>query len=148
IERRHTTRRPPLAAGEVEGPAHALPDDPRAETETNGGDGGIEQLFEHLAGDVPLSELEPQLEEHWARLAAAESNVVAREARIVELEAELTALRRRLDESQAAAEAERADTGNLAELERSLAAARREADERARRLEEASGERDEARRAL
>src|SRR2546423_1842434 len=44
-------------------------------------------------GDVALAELEPHLEEHWARLAAAEATVAARETRIAELEAELEALK-------------------------------------------------------
>ena len=138
IERRHSTRRPPVAA--EDDPAGSLPGTPH-EAGPNGGEGGIEQIFEHLAGDVPLAELEPQLEEHWARLAAAEANVTAREARIAELESELGALNRRLQESQSSA-------GAVDEVERSLAAARREADERARRLEEVTAERDEARRSL
>ena len=76
IERRHTTRRPPVAADA----AGADPAELDAEPEANGnGD------LEHLSGDVPLARLEPQLEEHWARLAAAE-------VRIAELEAELAGL--------------------------------------------------------
>ena|GEM_PF-4099515 len=80
IERRHSTRRPPAA------PKEAVADPPReasTEPETHG-DGH---------GEVMLAELEPQLEEHWARLAAAEATVAAREARIAELEAELEDLK-------------------------------------------------------
>jgi DNA repair exonuclease SbcCD ATPase subunit len=90
IERRHSTRRPPVAAEDavvgspLEAPAET-------ETETNGGD-------EH--GEVALAELEPQLEEHWARLAAAEADLAARDARIAELEAELEAMKRRFHEAQ------------------------------------------------
>ena len=95
IERRHSTRRPPAAATE---PPTGSPPQAPAEPETDGGNEAIEEAFEHLAGDVQLAELEPQLEEHWARLAAAEASVVADEARIAELESELAALRHRLDE--------------------------------------------------
>jgi DNA repair exonuclease SbcCD ATPase subunit len=104
IERRHSTRRPPAAAEEaVAGSPLEAPVE--MEPETNGGD-------EH--GDVALAELEPQLEEHWARLAAAEADLAARDARIAELEAELGAMKRRLHEAQANG---------------SAAAARREAEE-------------------
>jgi DNA repair exonuclease SbcCD ATPase subunit len=118
IERRHSTRRPPVAPEEA---AVGLPPEALVETETNG-DGG----HDGLAGDVPLADLEPQLEEHWARLAAAEANVAAREARIAELEAELGALKHRPHESQA---------------DGSPAAAHR-------RFQEVTAERDGARRAL
>jgi hypothetical protein len=130
IERRHSTRRPPPPVAPGSAPTPQAP----TETETNG---GIEEVFEHLAGDLPLAQLEPQLEEQWARLVAAEANVAAREARIAELEAELGTLERRLHESQ--------PDGELDQL---LAAARREAEERAQRLEEVTAERDEARRSL
>ena len=53
IERRHSTRRPPTA-------------------ETNG-----DEDVEQVSGDVPLARLEPRLEEHWARLAAAEAELAA-----------------------------------------------------------------------
>jgi hypothetical protein len=130
IERRHSGRRPPVAPGGAPDGAPPAP----VETETNG---AIEEVFEHLAGDLPLAQLEPQLEEQWARLVAAEANVAAREARIAELEAELGALKRRRHES-------RPD----GELDQLLAAARREAEERAQRLDEVTAERDEARRSL
>jgi hypothetical protein len=87
IERRHTTRRPAVAPEEAA--VDVSPEAPE-ETETNG-DGH---------GDVVLAELEPQLEEHWARLAEAEANLTARDERIAELEAELRALKGRLHESQ------------------------------------------------
>src|SRR5207248_728128 len=86
IERRHTTRRPAVAPEEA---AVDVPPEAPEETETNG-DGH---------GDVVLAELEPQLEEHWARLAEAEANLSARDARIAELEAELGALKGLLEES-------------------------------------------------
>jgi DNA repair exonuclease SbcCD ATPase subunit len=94
IERRHSGRRPSVDA---EGPAGSPPEVAPA-PEANGGDGVVEQTFEHLPGEVQLAELEPQLEEHWARLAAAEATVVAREARIAEVQSELAVLRSRLDE--------------------------------------------------
>jgi DNA repair exonuclease SbcCD ATPase subunit len=87
IERRHTTRRPAIAPEEA---AVDVPPEAPEETEANG----------EGHGDVVLAELEPQLEEHWARLAEAEANLAARDARIAELEAELGALERRLHESQ------------------------------------------------
>jgi hypothetical protein len=80
IERRHTTRRPPAAPKEA---AADPPPEAPTEPETNG----------NGHGDVVLAELEPHLEEQWARLAAAEATVAAREARIAELEAELEALK-------------------------------------------------------
>jgi DNA repair exonuclease SbcCD ATPase subunit len=91
IERRHSTRRPPVEAGETvaELPLEAIEAvEALAEPEDDGEDGHV---------DVALAELEPQLEEHWARLAAAEENVAAREARIAELEAELVAAQREAD---------------------------------------------------
>ena len=63
IERRHTTRRPSMAPTDAAGSPSA---DSEPESEANG-NGGVE----HLSGDIPLAQLEPQLEEHWARLAAA-----------------------------------------------------------------------------
>jgi hypothetical protein len=114
IERRHTTRRPP--AEPEEAVADSPPEAP-AETEPTDANGH---------GDVALAELEPQLEEHWARLAAAEATLAARDARITELEAELGALKS--DDSVAAAQHE---AGNLV-----------------RRLQEVTVERDEALRAL
>lgn len=96
IERRHSTRRP--AAGLEEAVADASPEAPAA-IETNGGNGnGVEHSAEHLPGDVPLAELEPQLEEQWARLAAAEADLAARDARIAELDAELAAARSEADQ--------------------------------------------------
>jgi DNA repair exonuclease SbcCD ATPase subunit len=95
IERRHTTRRPAAASGE----APAEPAGGPAATETNG-NGDASEVDGHLPGDVALAELGPQLEEHWARLAAAEASLAARETRIAELEAEVAALERRLAESQ------------------------------------------------
>jgi DNA repair exonuclease SbcCD ATPase subunit len=122
IERRHTTRRPPVAPEE----APAGPAESPAATETNG-NGAVEEVHDHLPGDVPLAELEPQLEEHWARLAAAEASVAAREAQIAELEAEVAALERRLAESQAGPELEDAPeldvrAAELADRERDLLA--------------------------
>jgi hypothetical protein len=114
IERRHSTRRPAVAPEEaaVDGPPEAP-----VETETNG----------DVHGDVVLAELEPQLEEHWARLAEAEANLTARDARIAELEAELGALKGRLHESHS-------DGSLAAELAETLAteleARERELDER------------------
>jgi DNA repair exonuclease SbcCD ATPase subunit len=114
IERRHTTRRPAVAPEEA---AVDVPPEAPVQTETNG-DGH---------GDVVLAELEPQLEEHWARLAEAEANLAARDARIAELEAELDALTRRVHESQSdgTLAAELAETRST-ELE----ARERELDER------------------
>jgi hypothetical protein len=84
IERRHSTRRPPAASEEaVTDPTPEAPAETPIQAETNG----------NGHGDAALVELEPQLEEHWARLAAAEATVAAREARIAELEAELEALK-------------------------------------------------------
>jgi DNA repair exonuclease SbcCD ATPase subunit len=134
IERRHTTRRPAAASGE----APADPADGPAATETNG-NGAAEEVDDHLPGDVALAELEPQLEEHWARLAEAEANLAAREARIAELEAEVAALERRLAESQTgsgespelevrAAELADRERDLLASLEQVAAASARVAD--------------------
>jgi DNA repair exonuclease SbcCD ATPase subunit len=111
IERRHTTRRPTVAPEEAA--VDVSPEAPE-ETETNG-DGH---------GDVVLAELEPQLEEHWARLAEAEANLTARDARIAELEAELVALKGHLHESHS--------DGPLAA---ELAERERELDEREQMLE-------------
>jgi hypothetical protein len=47
---------------------------------------------------VPLAELEPQLEEQWARLAAAEADLAARDARIAELDVDLAAARSEADQ--------------------------------------------------
>ena len=96
IERRHSTRRPPAAVEAVADPPAEAP----TETETNG----------HGHGDAALVELEPQLEEHWARLAAAEAAVDAREARIAELEAELEALKVAADQEGAQESVEVAET--------------------------------------
>jgi DNA repair exonuclease SbcCD ATPase subunit len=127
IERRHTGRRPPASPGEVP----AEPAEGPAAAETNG-NGAVEEIHDHLPGDVPLAELEPQLEEHWARLAAAEAAVGAREARIAELEAEVAALERRLVESQAgsgaAVELEDRERDLLASLEQVAAASAQVAD--------------------
>ena len=128
IERRHSTRRPPVAPGEAS--ADFVPEHARAEA---AGNGGTDRSLDHLSGEVPLADLEPQLEEHWARLAA-EATVAAREARIGELEAELAALGRQLREAEAAVVTQTAgdDEGRqLEELQGLLAAARREAEERA-----------------
>jgi hypothetical protein len=127
IERRHSTRRPLAEAVEAPaGPAEDL-----EATETNG-NGAAEEPPDHLPGDVPLAELEPQLEEQWARLAAAEASVAAGEARIAELEAEVAALERCLDESQAGSglPADLADRERdlLASLEQVAAASAQVAD--------------------
>ena len=97
IERRHSTRRPPAAAEEVVADA---PHETPALIETNGGNGNgdVEHVVEHVPGDVPLAELEPQLEEQWARLVAAETDLAARESRIAELEAALAAARRETED--------------------------------------------------
>src|SRR5207237_290156 len=60
IERRHSTRRPPAAVEKV---AEETPPEAPVETEPTDANG---------PGDAALAELEPQLEEHWARLAAAD----------------------------------------------------------------------------
>ena len=106
IERRHTTRRPPAA---VEKAAAETPPEAPVEIEP-------EPTDANGHGDVALAELEPQLEEHWARLAEAEANLAARDAHIAELESELGALERRLQEMHS---------------EGSVAAARHETEERA-----------------
>ena len=119
IERRHSTRRPSVVS--AEGPTGSPPEAPPA-PEENGGNGVVEETFEHLPGEVQLAELEPQLEEHWARLAAAEATVVAREARIAELESELAALGRRLDEVTATGHIEETRTENGGEREHAVEA--------------------------
>jgi chromosome segregation ATPase len=118
IERRHSTRRPPVAVGEEV--VAELPADAPVETEPSDANGH---------GDLALAELEPQLEEHWARLAAAEAERAARDARIAELEAELEAMKRRLHESQS--------DGSAAEHARRLQEVITEQDKALRALEEA-----------
>jgi chromosome segregation ATPase len=117
IERRHSTRRPPAA---VENAAEDTPPEAPVETEPTDADG---------PGDVALAELEPQLEEHWARLAAAEADLAARDARIAELETELVAMKSRLHESHS--------NGSAAEHTRRLQEVITEQDKALRTLEEA-----------
>ncbi len=76
IERRH-------AAGRL----HLLPEpcgDERADTEAE-----ASELEDFLRAPGDLIALEPQLEEHWARLGAAEAAVAERAASFEELEQEL-----------------------------------------------------------
>ena len=122
IERRHSTRRPLVAVEEEEEEevVAELPAEAPVEPEPSDANGH---------GDVVLAELEPQLEEHWARLAEAEANLAARDARIAELEAELEAMKRRLYESQA--------NGSAAEHVRRLEEVIAEQDKALRALEEA-----------
>jgi chromosome segregation ATPase len=117
IERRHSTRRPPAAP---ENAAEETPPEAPVETEPTDANGH---------NDGALAELEPQLEEHWARLAAAEADLAARDARIAELETELTAMKRRLHESHS--------NGSAAEHVRRLQEVITEQDKALRTLEEA-----------
>jgi DNA repair exonuclease SbcCD ATPase subunit len=124
IERRHSTRRPPAAVEKV---AEDTPPEVPVETEPTDANGH---------NDVALAELEPQLEEHWARLAAAEAGLAARDARIVELETELVAMKRRLHDSHS--------NGSAAEHVRRLEDVITEQDEALRTLEEALRARETA----
>jgi DNA repair exonuclease SbcCD ATPase subunit len=117
IERRHSTRRPPAAVEKVD---EETPPEAPVETEPTDANG---------PGDAALAELEPQLEEHWARLAAAEADLAARDARIAELETELVAMKRRLHESHS--------NGSAAEHTRRLEEVIAEQDKALRALEEA-----------
>jgi DNA repair exonuclease SbcCD ATPase subunit len=117
IERRHSTRRPPAAVEKV---ADDTPPEAPVETEPTDANG---------PGDAALAELEPQLEEHWARLAAAEADLAVRDARIAELETELVAMKRRLHESHS--------NGSAAEHTRRLEEIIAEQDQALRALEEA-----------
>jgi hypothetical protein len=141
IERRHSTRRPPAAPKEA---VAEPPPEASTEPETNG-DGH---------GDVVLAELEPQLEEHWARLAAAEATVAAREARIAELEAELEGLKIAADgdgtrddvgETELALERRAAE---LADWERELAEREEAIAGRQRAVLTAAADLEERRKAL
>ena len=98
IERRHSTRRPPAA---VEKAVAETPPEAPVETEPTDANGH---------NDVALAELEPQLEEHWARLAAAEAELAARDAQIAELEAELEALKVTAEQDGARESVELAET--------------------------------------
>jgi DNA repair exonuclease SbcCD ATPase subunit len=131
IERRHTTRRPAVAPEEA---AVDVPPEAPEETETNG-DGH---------GDVVLAELEPQLEEHWARLAEAEANLTARDARIAELEAELGALKALLEESHS----DDSLAAGLAERERELDERERALEGRQRGILTAAADLEQRRRSL
>jgi DNA repair exonuclease SbcCD ATPase subunit len=138
IERRHSTRRPPAA------PKEAVADPPpevSTEPETNG-DG---------QGDVVLAELEPQLEEHWARLAAAEATVAAREARIAELETELEAVKVAADRDGEREPVEHAlehRAAELADWERELTEREQEVAGRQRAVLTAAADLEQRRKAL
>jgi len=143
IERRHTTRRPPVAAEQA---VADLPPEASVEPEP-------EPIEENGHNDVALAELEPQLEEHWARLAEAEANLAAREARITELEAELAAARREAEEltgrlQEITAEGDKSLDHMLVDRERDLAELEQKLAGRQRAVLTAAADLEERRKAF